>query len=153
MTLQALPWLPCRMHGVLPVLWCRNPVLQTILAALHGEQELHNLTCSLQSATSSETLSLLPGEVGSRLVGSDNLESSAYPEPGFFLLSVLPEEVWELCPLLSPDSLAWKRAEEQPGQGLGVHFSLGVNCTGGGGERVLYSVWGDWPFPPPNSTD
>lgn len=38
MTLQALPWLLCRMHGVLPVLRCRNPVLQTILAALHGEQ-------------------------------------------------------------------------------------------------------------------
>lgn len=67
------------------MLWCRDPALQTMLAVLHGERELHSLTCSLQSSSSWETNSLFPGEAGSTLVGSDNLESSAYTEPGFSL--------------------------------------------------------------------
>lgn len=109
------------------------------------------------NATSWETHSLFPGEIGSRLVGSDNLESSAYTEPGFFPLSVLPEEVWELYHHLSPHSLVWKWPEEQPGQDLEVHFLqfsfFGSGLCGRLGREGALPCVGVWPFPPPNSTD
>lgn len=80
--------------------------------------------------------------LGADLLGVTTWKLLLTQNQDFFPLSVLPEEVWELYLFLSPDSLSWKCPEEQPGQGLGIHFSSGVNCAGGWEGRVLCLAWG-----------